>query len=243
MRIAHCPRGQYLKVKGDLILISSDIDHSLSKILPLKQSLKPVYFKHKLSYSGSYLEEYVEKEKIKLHFDWFKRNNHIYKNIILVSKLIDDFFEESIQDTNNFEDITREDGDEMIYESYEEEENDVSEGVCDIYFKRDQTDSHEPLKSTENKMTHNQTTMFLNKYCEDTNITSVANKLADIIVDYETSQTIRIENEDDFEVDDEIITEDEFLRNIDQELDNEESNKDQENLNVDLIDLPSSEPD
>ena len=57
--------------------------------------------------------------------------------------------------------------------------------------------------------------MFLNKYCEDTNITSVANKLADIIVDYETSQTIRIENEDEFEVDDEIITEDEFLRNID----------------------------
>ena len=99
IRIAHCPRGPYLKVKGDLILISSDIDHSLSKILPLKQSLIPVCFKRKLCYSGSYIEEYVEKEKIKLHFEWFKRNNHLYKNITLDSKLIDDFFNESIQDT------------------------------------------------------------------------------------------------------------------------------------------------
>ena len=37
IRIAHCPRGSYFKVKGDLILISSDIYHSLSKILPLQK--------------------------------------------------------------------------------------------------------------------------------------------------------------------------------------------------------------
>ena len=73
IRIAHCPRGPYLKVKGDLILISSDLDHSLSKVLPLQQSLIPVCFKRKLAYSGSYIEEYVEKEKIKMYFTWFNR--------------------------------------------------------------------------------------------------------------------------------------------------------------------------
>ena len=65
IRIAHCPRGPYLKLKGDLILISSDIGHSLSKILPVQQSIIPVCFKRKLSYTGSYIEEYVEKDKVK----------------------------------------------------------------------------------------------------------------------------------------------------------------------------------
>ena len=85
--------------------------------------------------------------------------------------------------------------------------------------------------------------MFLNKYCENTNIPTVANKMADMIVDYETSQAISIENEDDFEIDDEIITEDKFLRNIDLELDKEESNEYQENADDGLINHPCSEPD
>jgi hypothetical protein len=68
IRIAHCPRGSYFKVKGDLILISSDISHSLSRIMPLQQSLIPVCFKRKLSYTGSFIEEYIEKEKIQMYF-------------------------------------------------------------------------------------------------------------------------------------------------------------------------------
>ena len=56
IRIAHCPRGSYFKVKGDLILISADIRDSLEKILPLEQSLIPVAFKRKLAYGGSYIE-------------------------------------------------------------------------------------------------------------------------------------------------------------------------------------------
>ena len=83
IRIAHCPRGPYLKVKGDLILISSDIDHSLSKILPSEQGLIPVCFKRKLSYGGSYLEEYVEKNKVKMYFSWLKKHNHLFKDIEL----------------------------------------------------------------------------------------------------------------------------------------------------------------
>ena len=77
LRIAHCPRGRYFKVKGDLILISSDVSHALSEILPLQQSLIPVCFKRKLSYSGSFIEEYIEKEKVQMYFDWLKKNNHL----------------------------------------------------------------------------------------------------------------------------------------------------------------------
>ena len=85
IRVIHCPRGSYFKVKGDLILISSDIGHSLSKILPVDQSLIPVCFKRKLSYTGSYVEEYIEKEKVILYFSWFKKYNHLYKDELQIS--------------------------------------------------------------------------------------------------------------------------------------------------------------
>ena len=65
IRIIHCSRGSYFKVKGDLILISSDLRHSLSKILPVDQSLIPVCFKRKLAYTGSYIEEFIERQKNK----------------------------------------------------------------------------------------------------------------------------------------------------------------------------------
>ena len=78
-RIAHAPRGPYLKLRGDLILISSDLEHTMSKILPIDQQLIPVSFKRRLAYSGAYLEEYVEKMKVLLYFQFLKENNHLYK--------------------------------------------------------------------------------------------------------------------------------------------------------------------
>ena len=50
IRIAHCPRGAYFKLKGSLIMISADIPHSLSRILPQDQNILPVCFKRKLEY-------------------------------------------------------------------------------------------------------------------------------------------------------------------------------------------------
>ena len=91
IRIAHCPRGSYFKVKGDLILISADINHSLQKILPLDQSLIPVSFKRKLEYGGSFIEEFVDKEKVRLYFSWFKKYNHLYKNIKFDESLLEQF--------------------------------------------------------------------------------------------------------------------------------------------------------
>ena len=57
VRVANCRRGRYLMVKGNLILISSDIPDSLSKILPTEQQLLPVSLKRKIEYRGSFMEE------------------------------------------------------------------------------------------------------------------------------------------------------------------------------------------
>ena len=57
--------------------------------------------------------------------------------------------------------------------------------------------------------------MFLNKYCEDPNLPSVANRVAETIIEYEVNREIPFTPRDDVEIEDEIITEEEFLRNVD----------------------------
>ena len=191
IRIAHCPRGSYFKVKGDLILISSDIYHSLSKILPLQQSLIPVCFKRKLSYDGSYIEEYIEKVKVKMYFDWLKTHNHLYKNVDFDTTLVENFLAESNQASTDFENNTRED--EEAHQSDNEQNNEDEEtyqsGDEELPIHKE-TDNFEPQNSDNNDWTHDQATMFLNKYCENTNIPTVANRIADIIVEYEINKKI-----------------------------------------------------
>ena len=212
IRIAHCPRGPFLKVKGDLILISSDIDHSMSKVLPVQQSLIPVCFKRKLSYSGSYIEEYVEKQKVKMYFEWFKKHNHLFKDIEFEDDQMMKFENESILSAEVFEQSTKGENENHISDNEDEEStDDVHEKFCNIGEK----EVFEPLKSDEVDWQHHQTTMFLNKYCEDPNSGTVVNQMAEMIVDYETYKDIQIDNDDDFEIDNEIITEEEFLRNVD----------------------------
>ena len=217
IRIAHCPRGTYFKVKGDLILISSDISHSLSQILPLQQSLIPVCFKRKLSYTGSFIEEYIEKEKIQMYFTWLRENNHLYKDLELDIDLIDDFISESIKATKDFESRTK-----------ESEENISKSGDCEVENVEDipinplvenPFESYPLISDDQNDRNHDKTTIFMNKYCEDPNLPSVANKMAEMIVDYEMAQKVTIENDCDFELDDEIVTEEEFLRIVDGEMD------------------------
>ena len=52
IRIANCKMGRYLKVQGNLILFSSDLQHSMEKILPQDQMIIPVSLKRKLHYKG-----------------------------------------------------------------------------------------------------------------------------------------------------------------------------------------------
>ena len=89
----------------------------------------------------------------------------------------------------------------------------------------------EPNISHTNVMKHEQTTMFFNKYSEDTEIPTVANRLADAIVEYEVSRSIPFNQINDEQIDDEVITEEEFLRNVDDEMDQLIETNEQSDIN------------
>ena len=89
IRIGHLPRGRYFQVKGELIMISANVIESLKKILPVDQNLVPVAFKKKIEYSGHYLQEYVDKNKVKTYFDWLRKYNHLFESYELDTKLIE----------------------------------------------------------------------------------------------------------------------------------------------------------
>ena len=207
IRVAHCPRGPYLKIKGDLILISADIDHTMSCVLPVNQNLIPVSFKRKLAYSGSYIDDFIEKKKIQIIFNWLRENNHLYKTIELDSSLISDFLQESLSTANEFGKNTR---------SSELTTSEETEVLCDTEDALENTQIREPAVSNQEHVLHNKTTIFMNKYSPDSDHASVVNKLASMINEFEIQNGVSFNANEDFDVDDEIINEDEFL-NIAQE--------------------------
>ena len=80
-------------------------------------------------------------------------------------------------------------------------------------------ESYQHVEAAECDKAHDLTTIFMNKFCEDPNLPSVANELAEMIVDYEMTHNISIDDDCDFELDDEMVNEEEFLKITDQELD------------------------
>ena len=157
IRIAHCPRGRYFKVKGDLILISSDVSTSLEKILPLQQSLIPVCFRRKVSYTGSFIEEYIEKEKVQMYFTWLKKNNHLYKDINLDKELIEDFVNESKSASEEFELKTKENEERNCsFEIEQDEDEDFSKAFTDTPFE-----VYETTENNQSDKAHDQTTIFM----------------------------------------------------------------------------------
>ena len=208
IRVANCPRGKYLRVKGDLILISSNVESSLSKILPRQQNLIPVSFKRKLSYSGAFMEEFVEKRKLQIFFSWFKKNNHLYKDIDLDEDLLEAFL---LNDSVDEEE--QKDTEEVIVldECQVPSQNDEDDAMSD-FMNENPFDSYHGEDDYQKNRYQKSATMFMNKYCEDPDLPSIANKLAEMIVNYETTKKITIEDTSDFEVDDDILNEEEYLK-------------------------------
>ena len=221
VRIAHCPKGPYMKVRGDLILIASDIQHSLSRVLPVEQHLIPVRFKRKLAYSGAYIEEYVERNKLIVYFRWLKKNNHLFENVDLDLDLLDSFEIDCLNDSEEFETITLEKDGEMIVSA---NSSSVEEEAHELFCQEDIISSFESIESNNINFTHNQTSIFLNKYCENPDLLTVANMLADLIIEFEVANKIQIDDENDFEVDDEIIDNDEFVSKVNDSIIQEKTN-------------------
>ena len=111
IRIGHLPRGRYFQLKGELIMISANIEDTMKQILPVKQSFIPVSFKKKLEYSGHYIQEYIDRKKIKLYFEWYKKFNHLFAGYELDETLISNYEKEAME---RVAEVDTEKSDELI---------------------------------------------------------------------------------------------------------------------------------
>jgi hypothetical protein len=190
IRLAHCPRGPYLKVKGNMALITADVPHSLHRILPATQNLIPVSFKRKLAYSGAYIEQLVNREKLMMYFNFFKEFNHLYKEVEFDEELLEEFQDETIEEARISEQQTS-----AVLESVR---TNVQRDALDSDDDDDPNDEDdmnaqvnpsinvdEPIPQSE------QDSIFMNKYQEDTNVFTVVNKFADTVIEYERNMKLR----------------------------------------------------
>lgn len=158
IRIGHMPRGPYFKVKGDLIMISSDVRDTMNKILPISQDLIPISFKRKLSYKGHYIEEYIDKKKVMLYFEFLKKYNHLYEEVDFDESILNKFESELLQAIN-------------ATEEEDEDENDSDTEDDDLIQDKFSSAS-----------------LITDKYKEDSSAHTVANKMADMILKLEVTQ-------------------------------------------------------
>ena len=156
-------------MKGNIIFITSDIPHSMEKILPQEQQLFPVSFKRKLTYEGHYIEEIVDKEKIRIIFDWLRKNNHLYYDVLLKDEIIDEFIESTRKEADRFE-----------------ENNAPKMSIPEDEIEKDTMDEVPIGKQFPSVM--------INKYEENLTESSIPNRISDMIVDFEVKN--RISNND-----------------------------------------------
>ena len=201
--IRHLANSPYFKVSGDCIMISSNIIQSLNKILPSTQNLLPVSFKKKLQYSGHFIEEIVDRDKIHAYFNFFKEYNHLFKDYTF------DFDSFSTYEKTTMDAIKKED-----------DPNSSDE------------DSDEEFQPEHGKAVFNTASLITDKYKEDSRIPTVANLFSDMIIQYETlSEEVRNDEvmfydpEDEFYKEDEIHysdEEDEIFNSDEEDEDNDE---------------------
>ena len=182
-----------MKVRGNLILISADVASSLSKILPLSQNIVPIRFKRKLAYDGHYLAEYVDKRKVELYFNWFKKNNPLFKDMSLDDELLEKFEDDLREEADAIFELSQQDRARMNTQQDEvedeQQEADDLEDEIDI-FQPDEGNHHSDVEEDEKSeeqaeiaIWQQHSTVMSNKYAIPTDTPTEANKLADLIVD------------------------------------------------------------
>ena len=217
IRIGHLPRGRYFQLKGDLIMVSANIVETLEKILPVEQNLIPVALKRKLEYSGHFMQEYVDREKVKLYFQWFQRHNHIFEDMKLDQNLINQFEEDSL----NMAEMEDTEKDKIITNHNEILKQ--KELVDDLY---DSEEEENEEKTTNLKAEHiscDHSSFISDKYMEDINAPTVANKFSDMILELEKmpglEEIVNPDSEQAFYVEDEIYLSDDEFEDDDDSID------------------------
>ena len=179
-------------------MISSELKESLNKILPLSQDLIGVAFRRKISYRGHYIEEYVDKNKIHAYFNFFKDYNHLFQDFTFDDTILDNFEKDMMNQINK------------NFSSPDNEEEEKPDGLDDHVIN-------------PGKAQFATNSLILDKYREDQNKNTVANKFAGMVVQIETLHNSH-QNDEEVILD----PEDEFFEgDADQvsEVDNEEEDE------------------
>ena len=121
-------------------------------------------------------------------------------------QLVQSFEDESISALKDFEELNKLRIDEKDADDSESDGSNESDKSQDIH-----VDLTETTKNEDAEFSTPKTTIFINKYFENPNLPSIACRLADAIVEYETAQGIPIVEKDDDELDDEVLSEEEYL--------------------------------
>jgi hypothetical protein len=105
---------------------------------------------------------------------WYKRHNHLYKDFKFDRYLMEDYIEESAKQSSEFQNIGNEDSDSIRNLDIDSDLSEILDHELDgEIFKRHNLEVHQPIQSSKEG---DYTSMFFNKYCEDTNVPTVSNK-------------------------------------------------------------------
>ena len=179
IRIGHLPRGRYFQLKGDLIMVSADVVESMNNILPREQKLLPVSLKRKLEYSGYYMQEYVDRDKLQVYFRWFQQHNHLFKDMVLDEDKIDKF-EKDAQAAVEEMDLEK----NKLFTDHDTIKN-YANRIHDEFYDLDGEENLINVELEKEIVVSDHSSVITNKYVEDTNAPTVANKFSDLIIELE----------------------------------------------------------
>ena len=187
LRLANMPRSPNLKVFGSMVCVSANIEESMQKIehrLSLQhETLIPVNFKRKLSFTGSYLSKIIDAKKVFVWLDYLKKNNPLYADLVYdkvqICKDITAYENQLLREAAMFDDQNKNDSENINEENDEEIEDSSEDEVSDDekneiareYVKEDAIDP--------------QDTLLIDVLETNIDENSVTNRLAEIIIEKE----------------------------------------------------------
>ena len=224
----------YFQLKGDLIMVSANVVESMKKILPIEQNLVPVSLKRKMEYTGHYMEENVDRLKLQTYFRWFQRHNHLFKDFKLDETLVDKFENEA----QNL--VEQMDGEKDNIVTNHNEIINSKELVDEIYESDEEHNDEESTKLETEYVSCDHSSVITNKYIEDINAPTIANRFSDMILSFEqtsfTEDNVEIfypDSEEAFYVEDEVYdSEDEIKDDEDLIVNSSYSDEDLKQWNI-----------
>ena len=243
IRVAHCERGPQMKVRGNLILISADVATSLEKILPQSQNILPIRFKRKLTYSGHYLAEYVDRRKVDMYFQWFQKHNPLFEDITFDDELLEKFENDLRQEADTIMELSQQGSAGKTTEDEETgqlDEDDLEDEIDALLPDEENYQSNESIddKEADISIWQQHSTVMCDKYAIPTDLNTHVNKMANLIIALEQEGALPTDAPDEIDldhmsddigeffkqscrIDDEVVSDDEPMEEDDQLSDGE----------------------